>query len=104
MLFLLVPVKKNLNKLNQLEKLKGCSGIKIFMGSSTGTLLLSEEKDLAIALKNCKRRVALHSEDEFRLKERFKLIDKKKGVSQHEIWRDKKHQLLYRQKNFEICK
>ena len=35
------------------------------MGSSTGTLLLSEEKDLATALKICKRRVALHSEDEF---------------------------------------
>ena len=49
--FFIGACKENLNKLKKLEKLKGCSGIKIFMGSSTGTLLLSEEKDLAIALK-----------------------------------------------------
>ena len=92
--FFIGACKENLNKLSQLEKLKGCSGIKIFMGSSTGTLLLSDEKDLAKALKTCKRRVALHSEDETRLKKRFKLIDTKKGVSQHEIWRDKESAIL----------
>ncbi len=92
--FFIGACKKNLNKLSKLEKLKGCSGIKIFMGSSTGTLLLSEEKDLATALKICKRRVALHSEDELRLKKRFELIDKKKGVMQHEIWRDKTSAIL----------
>ena len=64
--FFIGACRENLNKLSRLEKLKGCSGIKIFMGSSTGTLLLSEEKDLATALKICKRRVALHSEDELR--------------------------------------
>ena len=56
--------------------------------------MLSEEKDLATALKVCKRRVALHSEDESRLKERFIKIDKTKGVKQHEVWRDKESALL----------
>ena len=64
------------------------------MGSSTGTLLLSEEKDLATALKICKRRVALHSEDEARLEQRFKKIKKNKGVIEHELWRDKNSALI----------
>ncbi len=92
--FFIGACKENLNELPKLEKLKGCAGIKIFMGSSTGTLLLSEEKDLEKALKLCKRRVALHSEDESRLKSRFIKVDKKKGVSQHEVWRDKESAIL----------
>ena len=92
--FFIGACKENLSKLAKLEKIKGCAGIKIFMGSSTGSLLLSEEKDLATALKACKRRVALHSEDESRLKERFIKIDKTKGVKQHEVWRDKESALL----------
>ena len=49
-----------------------------------------------------RRRVALHSEDESRLKERFIKIDKTKGVKQHEVWRDKS-QHYFLQKNFKIC-
>ena len=52
--FFIGACKENLNKLSKLEKIKGCAGIKIFMGSSTGTLLLSEEKDLEKALKYVK--------------------------------------------------
>ena len=92
--FFIGACKDNLNKLAKLEKLRGCAGIKIFMGSSTGSLLLSEEKDIEKALKICKRRVAIHSEDEERLKKRFANIDKKKGVSQHEVWRDKESAIL----------
>ena len=40
---------------DKLEKIKGCAGIKIFMGSSTGTLLISNDKDLETSLKKCKR-------------------------------------------------
>ena len=47
------------------------------MGSSTGTLLVSEEKDFELALKLCKRRVAIHSEDEERLSFRYKNINTK---------------------------
>ncbi len=92
--FFIGACKDNLSKLAKLEKLRGCAGIKIFMGSSTGSLLLSEEKDIEKALKICKRRVAIHSEDEERLKKRFANIDKKKGVSQHEVWRDKESAIL----------
>ena len=86
--FFIGACKENVSYLDQLEVIKGCAGIKIFMGSSTGNLLVSEEKDLETALKTCKRRVAIHSEDESRLLERFKYINKKNGVKEHEIWRD----------------
>ena len=66
--------------------------------------MLSEEKDLATALKVCKRRVALHSEDESRLKERFIKIDKTKGVKQHEVWRDKESALLSTKKILKYAK
>tara|TARA_B100001248_G_scaffold260523_1_gene248897 strand:+ start:182 stop:1504 length:1323 start_codon:yes stop_codon:yes gene_type:complete len=92
--FFIGACKENLDQLAKLEKLKGCSGIKIFMGSSTGSLLLSEEEDLEKALKTCKRRVAIHSEDETRLKERFLKINHRKGVIQHEVWRDEKSAIL----------
>ena len=69
--FFIGACKENLDQLAKLEKLKGCCGIKIFMGSSTGSLLLSEEEDLEKALKICKRRVAIHSEDETRLKRKI---------------------------------
>ncbi|MEC6997614.1 MAG: dihydroorotase [Pseudomonadota bacterium] len=92
--FFIGACKENLLNLSKLEKIKGCAGIKIFMGSSTGTLLLSEEKDLETALRICKRRVAIHSEDEERLKKRFLQIKKKEGVLQHEYWRDTKSAVL----------
>ena len=92
--FFIGACKENLLNLSKLEKIKGCAGIKIFMGSSTGTLLLSEEKDLETALRICKRRVAIHSEDEERLKKRFMQIKKKEGVLQHEYWRDTKSAVL----------
>ena len=63
------------------------------------SLLLSEEKDLATALKACKRRVALHSEDELRLKERFIKIDKTKGVNSMKFG-EIKSQHYYLQREF----
>ncbi len=86
--FFMGACKSNVSKLNELEKMKGCAGVKIFMGSSTGSLLISEEEDLKIALKTCKRRVAIHSEDEQRLVSRFQRINKSNGVREHEKWRD----------------
>ncbi len=86
--FFIGACKENLGQLSKLEKAEGCAGIKMFLGSSTGSLLVSDEKDIELALKNCKRRVAIHSEDETRLKERYKKINKNRGVIEHEEWRD----------------
>jgi dihydroorotase len=71
----------------ELERLPGAAGIKVFMGSSTGDLLVEDDEGVASILRNTRRRAAFHSEDEFRLRERTGL--KVEGdPSSHPVWRD----------------
>lgn len=60
----------NFDQLGELERLPGCCGVKVFMGSSTGTLLVADDAGLERVLKNISRRAAFHCEDEPRLIER----------------------------------
>jgi len=60
----------NVADLAELERLPGCAGVKVFMGSSTGSLLADKDELLARIMANGRRRVAVHAEDEERLKER----------------------------------
>lgn len=64
--FFVGAAKENLDRLAELEELEGCAGIKIFLGSSTGSLLLDDADDLMTALRHGHRRVAAHCEDETR--------------------------------------
>ena len=87
--FFIGASKENYTDLKNLEQLPGCSGIKIFMGSSTGDLLVEDDKNLKKILSNGKRRVSVHSEDEFRLRERKCIIEKEDvKVHDHPVWRD----------------
>ena len=52
----------NVNQLAKLKDLEGCCGIKLFAGSSTGNLLVAEEKDIDRVFENCSKVVAVHSE------------------------------------------
>ena len=71
----------------ELERLPGAAGIKIFMGSSTGDLLVGDDAGLRSILENVRRRVSVHSEDEPRLRER--LAERVPGdPSSHPVWRD----------------
>lgn len=78
---------ENFSFLPELEKVPGCVGVKIFMGSSTGNLLIPDDETLINVLKSRNFRVAVHAEDEPRLIERKKLI-KSNDVHFHPIWRD----------------
>ena len=87
--FYIGAVRENIEELKYLEKSEGCSGIKIFMGSSTGSLLIEDDKSLEKILANGTRRVAIHSEDEYRLRKRKKIVnDSDVNVKYHPIWRD----------------
>src|SRR5476649_1911419 len=77
----------NIAELAELERLPGVCGIKAFLGSSTGSLLLSKEADILAALKSGRRRVAVHSEDEDRLIERKHFAERGKPTT-HPVWRD----------------
>jgi dihydroorotase len=79
--------RENAPQLSEFEKLPGCAGIKVFMGSSTGDLLVEDDDGVASILANTSRRAAFHSEDEFRLRQR--LGEQVVGdAASHPIWRD----------------
>jgi dihydroorotase len=79
---------ENAEHLGELERLPGCAGVKMFMGSSTGSLLVADEDDIRRVLENGRRRVAVHSEDEARLRERHALVKDGADVAMHPVWRD----------------
>ncbi|MDH3235262.1 MAG: dihydroorotase [Alphaproteobacteria bacterium] len=79
---------ENAGDLATLERVPGCCGVKMFMGSSTGTLLVSEDADVKRVLENGNRRVAVHSEDEARLEERKHIARDAAGPHAHADWRD----------------
>ena len=60
----------NAKYLAELERLPGCCGVKVFMGASTGTLLVADDEGVREVLRHVKRRATFHSEDEYRLVER----------------------------------
>jgi dihydroorotase len=61
---------ENAKFLGELERLPGCCGIKVFMGASTGTLLVADDAGVEQVLRHINRRAAFHSEDEYRLADR----------------------------------
>ncbi|MBI3440197.1 MAG: dihydroorotase [Proteobacteria bacterium] len=79
---------ENAADIDALEMLPGCCGIKIFMGSSTGALLAAQDEIILSILKNGCRRVALHAEDEARLKARKYIAEATHDVKDHPNWRD----------------
>jgi dihydroorotase len=83
----------NAESLKELERLPGTAGVKIFMGASTGDLLVADDGALARVLASGKRRVAIHAEDEFRMNERADL--RVSGdPSSHPVWRDDESAIL----------
>jgi dihydroorotase len=79
----------NAEQLATLERLPGCAGVKVFMGSSTGTLLVEDDVHLEIILSHVTRRMAVHCEDEPRLKERRALVQHAGATAHlHPVWRD----------------
>jgi dihydroorotase len=78
----------NADELADLEQLPGTPGVKIFMGSSTGTLLVSEDNDLRQVLQHGKRRCPIHAEDEPRNRARKELVSDHPHTREHPFLRD----------------
>ena len=79
--------RENVNDIPELERLPGAAGIKVFIGSSTGNLLVADDEGIAAILSKTRRRAAFHSEDEMRLESR-KSLRVEGDPSSHPIWRD----------------
>lgn len=78
----------NASELGHLEWLPGCAGVKVFMGSSFGDLLADDDTMLRRILAHGRRRVAIHAEDEARLRSRRRIAEASGDVRDHPRWRD----------------
>ncbi|CEJ84504.1 dihydroorotase [Hyphomicrobium sp. GJ21] len=91
--FFVGGTRDNIAEIPKLEKLEAAAGMKVFMGSSTGDLLVDEEDALDRIIARISRRASFHAEDEDRLKARMHL--RRKGdPSSHPEWRDPEAALI----------
>ena len=86
--------KANTPELGGLETLPGVCAVKVFAGSSTGDLLVEDDASLEAVMRSGRRRVAYHSEDEYRLQERKPMFHSGMPYRSHMEWRDEECALL----------
>ncbi len=89
--FYLGASNNNLEELTKTDPNSVC-GIKVFMGSSTGNMLVDDEKTLEAIFRNAPILVATHCEDEARIRTNKAIAFEKYGahfkVNQHPLIRD----------------
>ncbi len=100
--FYIGATAENAEKLADWENVPGCCGVKVFMGASTGDLLVPDDQTLARVLAHGSRRVAIHSEDNARLDERKNT--RGSDVANHPLWRDVETALLSTRRLLSIAK
>jgi len=86
--------KTNIPALADLETGRGVCGIKIFAGSSTGDLMVEDDEHLERVMRSGRRRIAYHSEDEYRLQARKPLFKSGDPYACHMEWRDEETAFL----------
>ena len=77
----------NVDQIADLEDLPGSAGVKVFMGSSTGTLLVEKEELLEEVLRRGHRRASFHSEDEDILRAQYAKVAEGTHVREHHLVR-----------------
>src|SRR4051794_16636737 len=91
--FFIGGTRENVDQLPVLERAEGCAGVKVFVGSSTGSLLVEDDESLRRIFQVIQRRAAFHAEDEYRLNERkAQRIDN--DPRSHPVWRDETAALM----------
>ncbi len=80
--------KGNVDELAALEQEPGVCAVKVFAGSSTGTLMVEDDENIERVMRAGRRRIAFHSEDEYRLQARKPLFRSGMPHRSHMEWRD----------------
>jgi dihydroorotase len=80
--------KENAEQLRVFETMPGVCAIKVFAGSSTGNLLVEDDASIERVMRSGRRRIAFHSEDEYRLQDRKPMFKSGDPYASHAIWRD----------------
>ena len=101
--FYVGATRDNTKSLGELEMLPGVAAVKVFMGSSTGSLLIEDDNGVREVLKTIRRRAAFHSEDEYRLRERINLRIEGDARS-HPVWRDATAALMCTQRLIKLAR
>lgn len=91
--FFVGGTRENIESIPALERLEGSAGIKVFMGSSTGNLLVDDPRSVEKIVAKLSRRASFHAEDEDRLKSRMNLRVAGDPAS-HPVWRDEEAALI----------
>ncbi|MFT8326275.1 dihydroorotase [Gluconobacter oxydans] len=80
--------RENTPDLAMLEQQPGVCAVKVFAGSSTGNLMIEDDAGLEAVMRSGHRRVAYHSEDEYRLQARKPMFHEGQPYETHSVWRD----------------
>ena len=86
--FFIGATTNNVSDLQSVQGMDGVCGIKIFMGSSTGDLLVHEQKHLEEIFANTGGIIATHAEDEVRLQSRITKFKHRRDIAAHAECRD----------------
>ena len=86
--FFIGATTNNVSDLQSVQGMDGICGIKIFMGSSTGNLLVHEQKHLEHIFANTGGIIATHAEDEIRLQSRIAEFKHRTDIAAHAECRD----------------
>ena len=95
--FFIGGTRENVQDLPELERAPGCAGVKVFIGSSTGALLVEDDESLKRIFQVIRRRAAFHAEDEYRLNDR-KNLRVEGDPRSHPVWRDEVAALMATQR------
>jgi dihydroorotase len=101
--FFIGGTRDNVQDLPELERAPGCAGVKVFIGSSTGALLVEDDDSLRRILTVIGRRAAFHAEDEYRLNDR-KHLRVEGDPRSHPVWRDEVAALMATQRLVKLAR
>lgn len=95
--------KENIGELAQLEMLPGTPGIKLFAGSSTGSLLVEDEDSIKAVMQAGVRPMPVHSEDEMHLRANYAKVEPGTHVREHPHIRDVEAAVISTKRIIHLC-
>lgn len=101
--FFMGAAHDNVESLQKLENLQHSPGIKLFLGASFGSLLVEDDDIFESIMRNGKRRLTIHSEDEKRLKDRKQIAIDAAHPRAHHIWRDEESAMISTKKSIRLA-
>lgn len=102
--FFIGAAHDNAAQLAELETMPHCSGVKIFLGASFGSLLVDDDAVFEEVMRNGRHRLTIHSEDEARLRERKHIATEAAHPRAHHLWRDEESAMISTRKSIALAR